>query len=135
MAMAHRELSDRRESGVLALLHGFVGLGAIGGGIALMTGSSGMPNDYLHGTIFSSYVIPGLALAGLVGGTSLLAAWRMARHGDRALGFSFLASLVLAGWFVVQVLQVGLISWLQPFMMAMLGAQVVLAARMRRQMR
>jgi hypothetical protein len=48
----------------------FVALTALGGGIALATGleADRFPLDWLRGTPFRNYVIPGLILAGVVGG-------------------------------------------------------------------
>ncbi len=122
---------DRREWDALAILHGIVGIGAVGGGLALMTGRSGMPDRYLKGSSFDSFMIPGLALTILVGGSSVLAAAAIWRRRGRALGLSFLASAILAGWFIVQIAEVGMISWLQPAFIGALVAQVALAVLVR----
>jgi len=129
MATARQMMIDRREWDVLALIHGFIGIGAVGGGISLLTG--GMSTRYLEGSAFSTFTIPGLALAVLVGGASGFAAFSVWRHTDRALSMSLFASLVLAGWFVVQLAAVGLISWMQPFFIALLVIQTGLAWRLR----
>ena len=133
MAAVRQAALDRREWDALALIHGFVGFWAVAGGIGLLTGA--MPSTYLDGSTFSSFTIPGLALGVLVGGSSLLAAFRVWRYEDNALMTSLFASLVLAGWFVVQLAEVGLISWMQPFFIAVLGVQAALAVRLRRQTR
>ncbi len=131
MATARHGATNRREWQVLTALHAFMGVGAIGGGVALISGSSGMPERYLDGSPFSSYAIPGLALAVVVGGSSLLAAWTVWRQSDSAIDRSLLASVVLAGWFVVQIAAVGLISWLQPVLIALLIVQAGLALQLR----
>ncbi len=61
--------------GALVGLSGFTALTAIGGGLALATGAEGgrFPIELLRETPFSSYVAPGLILAGVVGGTAALA--------------------------------------------------------------
>lgn len=118
---------DRREWEVLALLHGFIGIGAVAGGIGLAGGGSGIPERFLEGTIFSSYVIPGIALGALVGSTSILAAVAVWRRSKWELKASALASAVLIGWFAVQLTTVGYISWMQPFFIAWLVAQVGVA--------
>ena len=133
MATAGHAILDRREWDALAFIHGFVGFGAVAGGIGLLTGV--MPMEHLDGSRFSSFTLPGLALGVLVGGSSLFAAVNVWRHTDEALMASFVASLVLAGWFVVQLAEVGLISWMQPFFIAVLGIQAALAARLRRHIR
>lgn len=132
MSAARHAAIERQEWHVLAWLHALVGVGAIGGGIALISGLSGMPERYLDGSFFPSYVIPGLTLAAVVGGFSLVAAATVWRHAHDALDFSLLASVVLAGWMLVQLVAVGLISWLQPFVLALLVVQVVLALQLRR---
>lgn len=60
---------------VLVALNGFTALTAVWGGIALMTGAKGerFPARLLEGTPFDSYTIPGLILAGVVGGTATVA--------------------------------------------------------------
>lgn len=132
MSAARHAIVERQEWHVLAWLHALMGIGAIGGGIALAAGVSGMPDRYLDGSFFPSYVIPGLTLAAVVGGSSLIAAGAVWRHAHDALDFSLLASVVLAGWMLVQLVEVGLISWLQPFILALLVVQVVLALQLRR---
>ena len=127
MATARQLTIDHLEWDTLAVIHGFVGIGAVAGGISLLTGWMSMSTAYLDGTAFSSFTIPGLALAAVVGGSSLVAAFSTWRHTDKALSISLFASLMLAGWFVVQIAQVGLISWMQPFMIALLIVQAALA--------
>ena len=127
MATLDYLMHDRREWKVLALLHGFIGIGAVAGGIGLAGGGSGIPERFLEGTIFSSYVIPGIALGTLVGSTSLLAAVAVWRRSKWALEASALASAVLVGWFAVQLATVGYISWMQPFFIAWLVAQIGVA--------
>ncbi len=123
---------DHREWKTLALLHGFVGVAAVAGGIGLAGGGSGLPERFLEGSIFSSYVVPGIALAALVGSTSLLAAFATWQHSNRAIEISALASSMLAGWFVVQLASVGFISWMQPFFIGWLAAQVGLGLHLGR---
>ncbi len=129
--MARHDAIEREEWHVLAALHAFMSVGAIAGGLALIAGVSGMPERYIDGSPFSSYAIPGLALAVIVGGSSLLAAWNVWQHRAEALHLSLLASLVLTGWFVVQIAAVGLISWLQPVLIALLIVQAGLALQLR----
>jgi hypothetical protein len=60
----------------LILIEAFIGLGAIGGGIAILTGAFAhwLPVAWLAGTPFSNYTIPGLLLLIVIGGGMLLAA-------------------------------------------------------------
>ena len=61
---------------VLVVVDAVVGLTAIGGGIALAAGLEGerYPVEWLTGTPFSSYLIPGLILSVAVGGSAAAAA-------------------------------------------------------------
>jgi hypothetical protein len=122
---------ERQEWNLLALLHALIGIGAMGGGIALATGLSGMPERFLDGTVFPSYLVPGLTLAALVGGSALGAAAAIWRYAEDALDMSYLASLLLTGWMLVQLVQVGFVSWLQPLVIAILIVQVALALMLR----
>src|SRR5512135_3821044 len=70
-------------------LDGFAALTAICGGIALAAGleASRFPATWLQGTPFASYLLPGLILAAVVGGSAAVAAIeavRSARTGGRA---------------------------------------------------
>ncbi len=60
----------------LTVIEALIGLGAIGGGIAILTGAfdQWFPVAWLQGTPFSDYTIPGLLLLIVVGGGMLLAA-------------------------------------------------------------
>jgi hypothetical protein len=61
---------------VLVIVDAVVGVTAAGGGIALAAGLEGgrYPARWLKGTPFSSYLIPGLILAVVVGGSAAAAA-------------------------------------------------------------
>jgi hypothetical protein len=60
---------------VVSILTGFIALTAIGGGSALLVGveQQRFPLDWLRGTPFKDYTIPSILLAGVVGGSALLA--------------------------------------------------------------
>jgi hypothetical protein len=60
----------------LSVVVWFVALTAGAGGIALVSGAEAMrfPLDMVRGTPFSDYVVPGLVLSIVVGGTALVAA-------------------------------------------------------------
>jgi hypothetical protein len=67
----------------LVVAEAFVGLWAVIGGVALVTGAIpfiSFPLALLQGTPFRDYTIPGLALLILVGGSSLFAAACQDRH-------------------------------------------------------
>lgn len=90
----------------LFLIDLFVALTAIGGGIALVAGleDNRFPLAWLQGTPFTSYVIPGLILAVVVGGSAAVAAVLLLRSPTGGAWASLLAGLLLMGWIAGEVL-------------------------------
>jgi len=78
----------------------FVALTAIGGGITLAIGMDKFPPGWLIGTPFSSYLIPGLILAVVVGGSAAVAAVTTLRRADNGALAAMLAGAILLGWLV-----------------------------------
>lgn len=76
----------------------FVGLTAVFGGVTLVAGVDKFPPSWLTGTLFSSYLIPGLILAVVVGGSAVVAAVTALRSRERATLWSMLAGAILLGW-------------------------------------
>jgi len=89
-----------------------------------------MRQDVLRGSPFSTFLIPGLALALVVGGSQLSAGWAELRRRPWAGGASLLAGIVLAGWIVGEV---ALLGWVAPHVLQPLcfsyGALEVALAR------
>lgn len=107
----------RRTLVVLQLLIAF---NAIGGSMYAFGGAPDVPPEWLEGTPFDSYLVPGLILLVAVGGgMSAAALILLARH-PRAPEASIAAGLVLIAWITVQMLIIvpdGGFSWLQPTML------------------
>jgi len=76
----------------------FVALTGVFGGITVATGVDKFPADWLIGTPFSSYLIPGLILAIVVGGSAALAAVATLRRADAGALTSMLGGAILLGW-------------------------------------
>lgn len=76
----------------------FVALTAIGGGITLAIGLDEFPAGWLIGTPFSSYLIPGMILAVVVGGSAVVAAVATLHKSDTGVLTSMLAGAILLGW-------------------------------------
>jgi hypothetical protein len=76
----------------------FVALTAVIGGIAVAAGADKFPADWLIGTPFSSYLVPGLILAVVVGGSATAAAITALRRLDVGTLTSMLAGAILLGW-------------------------------------
>ena len=89
----------------LVVVETFLGLAAIGGGIAILTGvfDQWLPLEWLQGTPFSDYTIPGLVLLVVVGGGMLLAAATAFVRHEIAVLYSLAMGLVMVGWEVVEV--------------------------------
>lgn len=103
----------------LLLLTVFVALGAAVGGIALIIDADlGLSTSLLNGTPFASFVVPGYILLIAVGGSNALAAILLTIHHPQASSFAFLAGAALTVWIAVQVVMIGMMSFLQPAMFA-----------------
>ncbi len=89
------------------MLISFLALTAIGGGIGLFTGFNAPPLVFLDGSPFSSYILPGLALLILVGGTAVLASILLVRN-HRHAWFAVVASAIAVVIFeIVEVVYIG----------------------------
>lgn len=83
----------------------FVALTAIGGALALVAGleANRFPLAWLQGTPFTSYVIPGLLLTMVVGGSAAVAAVLLLRNPTGGAWAALLAGLILLGWIAGEV--------------------------------
>lgn len=108
----------RRLFNALGIVHLFVGIGALPAGYGLITtpdGSSvGMSTEWLEGSLFPDFFIPGLFLLIVLGVINLLAAMPVFKRHK----LSGIAGMVMGGilvlWIIIQVSIVGLTHWLQP---------------------
>lgn len=91
----------------LKILHGFLALSAIGGGIGLLTGVAAPPREMISGTMFDSYLIPGLSLLVLVGGSAAAAFVLLIMNNPKATSVSFAASIILGIFITVEILVIG----------------------------
>lgn len=100
--------------GILVGLHALVSLTAVVGGAILVVGSLdpgfestwNPPADYLAGSPFSSYFIPGLALLVFLGGLQGLACVMLLRRSGAAPLVSAGAGLVMFVWIFVQMMYI-----------------------------
>jgi hypothetical protein len=93
-------------AGLVALLSSGA-VSAIAGGIGLMGGGITFPRDWLDGSPFADYTIPGIVLAAIVGGSQLIAAVAVQRRAERASLKSAIAGAIMIGWIASEVLIVG----------------------------
>ena len=99
----------------LGVLQVFIGLGAVGGGLALVLEPSGsylgIPLELLKSSPFSTYLVPGIVLILFNGVGSLVgAAASFARHryaGETAMALG----VFLAAWITLQVYWIAGFHW------------------------
>jgi hypothetical protein len=92
---------------ILIVLTAFLALTTFLGGIGLITNWIAMSVELLHGSPFSSYLIPGLALSIIVGGSALLATILLIRKSKFGLLFATTAGIVIMFFEFVEVLVIG----------------------------
>lgn len=98
----------------LLILQAFVALTAFAGGVALVIGSLDAsfstvlnpPPEYLAGSPFDSYVIPGLVLAAVIGGGHAFAFVQLERRMPRALFVAAAAGFATLIWIFVQMVYI-----------------------------
>ncbi len=114
---------------VLATLLAFLALNAFAGGYFGITGAEGVPVEWLEGSAFSSYLIPGLILFVIVGGAAALAAVAVFARNPRGFDLAKIAGWILVTWLITQIVIIGLVSWLQPATAVIAFAILALAYR------
>jgi len=90
----------RISGATLFVADAFVALTAVFGGITVAAGMDKFPAGWLTGTVFSSYLVPGLILAVVVGGSATAATFATLRKRNAAILLSALAGGILLGWLV-----------------------------------
>ena len=113
----------------LVVLEGAVGLSAVYGGVGLIANGLGMPADWLVGSPFGSWVLPGVFLLLVVAGPMLAAAVGDIVRAPWSYRASTLAAALLVGWIVVQLVVLRRYFFLQP---VLLGVGLVGAGLARR---
>lgn len=78
----------------------FVALTAVFGGITVALGVDKFPPQWLVGTPFRSYLIPGLILTVIVGGSATVAVITAVRNANEGAIASTIAGVTLLGWLV-----------------------------------
>jgi hypothetical protein len=105
---------QRVARGTLLFVQAFTAVTSVLGGGALIAGSlldwSGtpfaIPDSYLEGSPFTSFVVPGLALALIVGGTHIAAFVMTARRTRWAMLASSVAGFGVLVWIFVQMVYI-----------------------------
>ena len=99
---------------LLGMLLAFGALNAFAGGCYGMAGASGVPREWLAGSVFSDYYVPSLVLFVVVGGVLTMAAVMVFRGHRLARAMASAAAVVVLVWIIVQVAIIGYVSWMQP---------------------
>jgi hypothetical protein len=92
---------------ILAVLTAFLALTAVAGGIGILAGLNVPPVEYLHGSVFRSFTVPGLALLVIVGGSALFAFILLIRRSRFGVVFAATAGIVIMFFEFVEVLVIG----------------------------
>ena len=111
---ASTPLSSRLVVRTLTVLLGFGALSAFFGSVlAIWFNGAGVPLEYLAQSPFSSYVVPGLVLGVVVGGTQLAAAVTLLTNRRSALLLSAVAGFGMLIWIFVELAIIRQYSWFQ----------------------
>ena len=103
---------------LIAAIDAVVAVNAFGGMAYALGGADAVPSEWLRGSPFRSYRVPGLYLGTVVGGSCLLAAWAAARDDRRARPAAVASSVVMLSWIAAQLTVIGYRSPLQPAILA-----------------
>lgn len=98
----------------LRILLGFgVVSSAIGAVMGVFLGGAGVPPEYLDGSPFSSFVVPGVILGLVVGGTQTAGLWGMLRAPRVGLLLASVAGFGMLIWIFAEMAVIGEFSFLQ----------------------
>ncbi|MGE5521559.1 MAG: hypothetical protein ACM3VS_16660 [Candidatus Dadabacteria bacterium] len=102
---------------LLFILISIVALTAVPSGLLLVAEPDGttlgMTTELLQYTPFSNYLLPGLFLAVVVGGSGLLALFLLLDNHPHAYHYTIFCGLVLVTWMLLQMMSVGYYNMLQ----------------------
>lgn len=116
---------------LLFLLIAFVALSSIPSGLMLVANPDGeimgLSIDLLKATPFKNFLIPGLCLTLLVGGTNLVAVLFNLQRKPNRYNWAMAGGVMITGWIVVQMFLISVFHWLQFFYLGA-GVLIVLLA-------
>lgn len=115
---------------LLFILHAFVGLGAVGGGMMAILnpqGPGGMPTDALKNSPFSNYLIPGIILFAVIGLGNIISAFIILLK-PRFHGYvSSIFSWALVIWIIAQCIMLNTVIYLHVIFFLIGLVEVVLS--------
>ena len=123
----HLPVSNRTVVRILVVLFLFGAVSSLAGAVlAIGANGGGVPVEYLTNSPFSSYVVPGLILGVVVGGTQLAAAIALLARRRTALLFSAVAGFGMLIWIFVELAIIQQYSWLQAAYFILGGLELIL---------
>ena len=123
----HFPVSNRIVVRLLVVLVLFGALSALAGAVlAIALNGAGVPVEYLTNSPFASFVIPGLILGVVVGGTQLAAAIALVARRRAALMLSAVAGFGMLIWIFVELAIIRQYSWLQAAYFILGGLELIL---------
>lgn len=99
---------------IIAALLLLIGLNALAGGYYGISGAPGVPLEWLDGSPFSSYFVPGLVLFSIVGIGCVTSGILLFFKRKSAYLPGVLSGVILIVWIVTQLIVIGYVSFLQP---------------------
>jgi hypothetical protein len=100
-------MNTRLERIAIEIVAALITVSAVSGGVGLIGGGIALPLEWLADTPFSSYIVPGVILALIVGGSALVAVALMLLRHTLAVPVALGAGCIQAGWIVGELVLVG----------------------------
>lgn len=91
-----------------------VAINAFAGSYYAISGAKDVPVEWLNGSPFHNYFIPGILLFILVGGSCLAASVLVFRRNHLAIAAAYISTTIIFIWLAVQISIIGYVSWMQP---------------------
>jgi hypothetical protein len=115
----------------LFILISFIAVTATLTGLLLISQPNGsllnLPLSLLEGTLFKSYLIPGILLVTIVGGVNLLAVFYNLKKDQSRYDWAMAGGFVVSGWVTIQLLLIHTTHWL-PILYFGIGVIIFLLA-------
>jgi hypothetical protein len=116
---------------LLFILVAFIAVTSTLSGLLMISKPDGsilnLPLTLLKGTSFKNFLLPGILLTVIVGGTNLLAVfYNMQRH-PKCYNWALAGGIMISGWIIVQIMILNAAHWLH-FVYLSVGLIIILIA-------
>lgn len=116
--MKPNELNRNGSIGIVRFTLGglllLVAINAFAGGYYAVSGAKDVPVEWLKGSGFHNYFIPGILLFIVVGGSCLAASILVFRRNHLAIAATYISATIIFIWLAAQISIIGYVSWMQP---------------------